>query len=176
MSLRSRIAGAVLALAVPFALAAVPAGAAPVPDSDPFLWTDLTPTYTATADYQYEPFAVTDGYARPPAGSCDKDTRNNKGGAGYHYVRTAGVGSLDPAEPAGLLYETDADGGRALAGVEWIVRAGTGTAAPTLFGQPFQGPTTVPGVTGPVYTLRAWIWKDNPSGLFAQWNTTVTCP
>ncbi|MER7181394.1 hypothetical protein ABT404_18255 [Streptomyces hyaluromycini] len=174
MSLRSRTAGAALALAVPFALAAVPADADPVPDPDPFVWTDLTPTYTATADYQYEPFAVTDGYAR--SDTCDKDTQNGKGGAGYHYVRTAGLGSLDPAEPAGLLYETDAGGGRALVAVEWIVRAGSGTAAPTLFGQPFQGPTTVPGVTGPVYTLRAWIWKDNPSGLFAPWNPTVTCP
>lgn len=171
MSLRSRTAGAVLALAVPFALAAVPADAAPVPDPDPFVWTDLTPTYTATADYQYEPFAVTDGYARSDI--CD---RTGLGGAGYHYIKKAGLDSLDPAEPAGLLYETDAGGGRALVGVEWIVRAGTGGAPPTLFGQSFQGPMTVPGVMGPVYTLRAWIWKDNPSGLFASWNPTVTCP
>ncbi|MFF7977701.1 hypothetical protein ACFZDK_01010 [Streptomyces sp. NPDC007901] len=173
MSLRSRTAGAVLALAVPFALAAVPAGAAPVPDPDPdpFVWADLTPTYTATADYQYEPFAITDGYTR--AGTCD---RTALGGAGYHYVKKANVGGLDPAEPAGLLYETDTDGGRALVAVEWIVPAGTGSTAPTLFGQTFQGPGTVPGVDGAVYTLRAWIWKDNPSGLFAPWNPTVTCP
>ncbi|MEV5955647.1 hypothetical protein AB0M11_18065 [Streptomyces sp. NPDC051987] len=171
MSLRSRAAGAALALAVPFALAAVPADATPVPDPDPLVWTDLTPTYTATADYQYEPFAVTDGYAR--AATCD---RSGQGGAGYHYVKDAGLGSLDPAEPAGLLYETDADGRRALAGVEWIVRAGGAGTPPTLFGQSFQGPTAVPGVKEPVYTLRAWIWKDNPSGLFAPWNPTVTCP
>ncbi|MFE4962053.1 hypothetical protein [Streptomyces sp. NPDC056660] len=173
MSLRSRTAGAVLALAVPFALAAVPAGAAPVPEADPFVWTDLTPTYTATADYQYEPFAVTDGYK--PTGDCTKDTATGKGGAGHHYVNLALVGSLDPAEPAGLLYETDGDGGRALVGVEWIVRADTATTAPTLFGQTFQGPATLPGV-GSVYTLRAWIWKDNPSGLLAPLNPTVTCP
>ncbi|MEU9151572.1 hypothetical protein AB0D59_13675 [Streptomyces sp. NPDC048417] len=173
MSLRSRTAGAVLALAVPFALASVPADATPVPEADPFVWTDVTPTYTATADYQYEPFAVTDGYTR--AGDCTKDAATGKGGAGYHYVNAAHVGSLDPAEPAGLLYETDSDGGRALVGVEWIVRAGSATTAPTLFGQTFQGPATLPGV-GSVYTLRAWIWKDNPSGLFAPWNPTVTCP
>ncbi|WP_406439333.1 hypothetical protein OHB00_30110 [Streptomyces sp. NBC_00631] len=171
MSLRSRAAGAALALAVPFALAAVPADAAPVPEADPFVWTDLTPTYTATADYQYEPFAVTDGYARTD--TCD---RTSRGGAGYHYVKDASVGSLDPADPAGLLYETDVDGGRALVGVEWIVRAVSGGTPPTLFGQSFEGPTTVPGVKGSVYTLRAWIWKDNPSGLFALGNPTVTCP
>ncbi|WP_369224567.1 hypothetical protein AB5J52_27595 [Streptomyces sp. R39] len=170
MSLTSRTAGAALAVAVPFALAAVPADAVPVPDPDPFVWTDLTPTYTATADYQYEPFAVTDGYAR--ADTCD---RTSQGGAGYHYVKAAGLGSLDPAEPAGLLYETDAGGGRALVGVEWIVRADSGGTPPTLFGQSFQGPMTVPGVQGPVYTLRAWIWKENPSGLFALWNPTVAC-
>ncbi|MEU0966600.1 hypothetical protein ABZ357_14735 [Streptomyces sp. NPDC005917] len=172
MSLRSRTAGAVLALAVPFALAAVPADAAPVPEADPFMWTDLTPTYSATADYQYEPFAVTDEYT--PTGDCAKDTRTGKGAAGYHYVNTANIGSLDPAEPAGLLYETDSAGGRALVGAEWIVRAGTGTTAPTLFGQTFQGPANLPGV-GSVYTLHAWIWKDNPSGLFAPWNPTVKC-
>ncbi|MFF7469308.1 hypothetical protein [Streptomyces sp. NPDC008092] len=171
MSLRSRTAGAALALAVPFALAAVPADAAPVPDPDPFVWTDLTPTYTATADYQYEPFAITDGHTRSDA--CD---RTAQGGAGYHYVKLADVGSLDPAEPAGLLYEADADGNRALVAVEWIVPAGSGTTAPTLFGQQFQPATTVPGVPGPVYTLRAWIWKDNPSGLLAPWNPTVACP
>ncbi|GGN29249.1 hypothetical protein [Streptomyces fuscichromogenes] len=174
MSLRSRTAGAALALAVPFALAAVPADATPVLDPDPFVWTDLTQTYTATADYQYEPFAVTDGYARTD--TCDEDALGGKGGAGYHYVKAAGLGSLDPAEPAGLLYETDAGGGRALVAVEWIVPAGGDGTAPTLFGQRFQGPTTVPGVTGAVYTLRAWIWKDSPSGLFAPWNPTVTCP
>ncbi|MEU9381689.1 hypothetical protein AB0D38_12160 [Streptomyces sp. NPDC048279] len=173
MSLRSRTAGAVLALAVPFALAAVPADAAPVPEADPFVWTDLTPTYTATADYQYEPFAVTDGYK--PVGRCAQDTATGKGGAGYHYVNPAHVGSLDPAEPAGLLYETDSDGARALVGVEWIVRADAAGTAPTLFGQTFQGPATLEGV-GSVYTLHAWIWKDNPSGLFAPWNPTVTCP
>ncbi|MEU9447198.1 hypothetical protein [Streptomyces sp. NPDC048277] len=171
MSLRSRTVGAVLTLAVPFALAAVPADSAPVPEADPFVWTDLTPTYTATADYQYEPFAITDGYRR--ADTCD---RTGRGGAGYHYVTSAGLGSLDPAEPAGLLYESDTDGSRALVGVEWIVPAGTGSTVPTLFGQTFQGPTTVPGVPGSVYTLRAWIWKDNPSGLFAPWNPTVKCP
>ncbi|MFJ9708639.1 hypothetical protein [Streptomyces sp. NPDC101234] len=172
MSLRSRTAGAVLALAVPFALAEVPAGAAPVPDVDPFVWTDLTPAYTATADYRYEPFAITDGYTRTDA--CDAQA--SQGGAGHHYVRSADVGSLDPAEPAGLLYETDTGGNRALVAVEWIVPAGTGSTAPTLFGQTFQGPTTVPGVMGAVYTLHAWIWKDNPSGLFARWNPTVKCP
>lgn len=171
MSLRSRTAGAALALAVPFALAAVPADAAPVPGTDPFVWTDLTPTYTATADYQYEPFAITDGYA--PIGSCDAGT--GRGGVGRHYVKSAGLGSLDPAEPAGLLYETGADGSRALVAVEWIVPAGTATTAPTLFGQKFQGPADLPGV-GSVYTLRAWLWKDNPSGLFAPGNPTVRCP
>ncbi|MER7932390.1 MULTISPECIES: hypothetical protein [unclassified Streptomyces] len=173
MSLRSRTVGAVLALGVPFALAAVPADAAPVPEADPFVWTDLTPTYTATTDYQYEPFAVTDGYA--PLGACARDTVTGEGGAGLHYVNPAHVGSLDPAAPAALLYETDGDGARALAGVEWIVRADAGTGAPTLFGQTFQGPAKLEGV-GSVYTLHAWIWKDNPSGLFAPWNPTVTCP
>jgi hypothetical protein len=26
------------------------------------------------------------------------------------------------------------------------------------------------------YDLHVWLWKKNPSGMFARWNPTVTCP
>jgi hypothetical protein len=26
------------------------------------------------------------------------------------------------------------------------------------------------------YLTHAWIWKRNPSGMFADWNPLVTCP
>ena len=26
------------------------------------------------------------------------------------------------------------------------------------------------------YDLHVWLWKHNPSGLFAEWNPSVTCP
>jgi len=26
------------------------------------------------------------------------------------------------------------------------------------------------------YSLHAWIWKDNPAGMFSMWNPDVHCP
>jgi hypothetical protein len=28
----------------------------------------------------------------------------------------------------------------------------------------------------PHYDLHVWIWRENPSGTFAQWNPKVECP
>lgn len=26
------------------------------------------------------------------------------------------------------------------------------------------------------YDLHVWLWRDNPNGLFVNWNPNVTCP
>ena len=34
----------------------------------------------------------------------------------------------------------------------------------------------VPPPAGPAfYLMHAWVWKDNPAGMFADWNPDVTC-
>ena len=50
------------------------------------------------------------------------------------------------------------------------------TAAPSLFGQSFQGPMAghVPGMPWH-YDLHVWAWSENPAGRFAQWNPTLSC-
>jgi hypothetical protein len=71
---------------------------------------------------------------------------------------------------------------RRLVAAEWIVvdkdqNLATDDDRPSLFGMSFEGP--MPGhVDGmPIhYDLHAWVWKKNPSGTFARWNPTVTCP
>lgn len=146
-----------LAAASAFALTAVPAQAA---DPDPSVWAQLTPTYTATGQYGYEPFAPGGGYAR-----IDKCVPN----MGYHYVNPANIGSLDPAKPAALLYE-DGPHGRKLIAVEWVV-ADTGQETPKLFGQKFEE-----GQRVGLFTLHAWLYKQNPDGLFKAFNSTVKCP
>ncbi|MEV6478493.1 hypothetical protein [Streptomyces sp. NPDC051576] len=160
-----KAAGAV-ATAAAFALTAAPAHAAS--DPDPSVWTTLSKTYQATSKYGYEGFAKAGGYARTDV--CVADP--TEGGMGYHYVNPANIGSLDPAKPAALVYADGSDfvEGRRLVAVEWVVKD-TGQAAPTLFGQTFQK-NQLPGY----FTLHAWIYKPNPSGLFAAWNPEVTCP
>jgi hypothetical protein len=149
-----------VAAAAAFALTAVPAQAA---DPDPLVWTELSETYGATGAYAYEPFAVADGFAPTP---CVP-------GTGYRYVNETNVGETDPEKPAALLYE-DGPNGRRLIAVEWVVKAASGAATPAMFGQTFQEPVDVPDV-GSSYTLRAWIYKTNPSGLFSSTHPDVTC-
>ena len=100
------------------------------------------------------------------------------GAMGIHLLSPSRVdANLDVADPEALLYERRNDGTLKLTGVEYIVAGG---ARPELFGQLFD--TTNLGRFGDpnttVWTLHAWVWKPNPDpirGMFAQWNTRVTC-
>ncbi|MGX1887201.1 hypothetical protein [Streptomyces sp. NPDC055287] len=104
-----------------------------------------------------------------------------QGGMGYHYVDPANIGSLHPGRPAAVIYASDKTGKRQLVAVEYIVpdsdqNPKTTKDRPKLFGQKFDGPfSDIPGL--PVhYSLHAWLWKHNPSGLFAPYNPQVKCP
>ncbi len=104
------------------------------------------------------------------------------GGMGVHYVNGALVGDtvLDPARPEALVYEPGSFGRMRLAALEYIVFKdawdATHTGPPTLFGTPFDF-TPAPNRYGipAFYALHAWIWKDNPAGMFMPWNPRVTC-
>ena len=128
----------------------------------------------ATAKYHSLAAAAADGYV--PAGGCVP-------GMGYHYVDYGQFGAMDPQQPDGLLYTADKHGRLTLAGAEWFVfdtdqnPATPNAQAPEMFGQQFDGP--MPGHEDgmPVhYDLHAYIWAENPDGLFATWNTNITCP
>ncbi|WP_405817335.1 hypothetical protein OG241_22700 [Streptomyces sp. NBC_01390] len=89
--------------------------------------------------------------------------------------------SLDGDGPA-VTAQSAATESRRLVGAEWIVvdkdqNLATADDRPSLFGVPFDGPMLghEPGM--PIhYDLHVWLWKKNPSGMFARWNPTVTCP
>ena len=64
--------------------------------------------------------------------------------------------------------------------VEWLVPLTPKTKKrPTLFGQAFMGPMEGHEPLIPKeyvhYDLHAWIFKDNPLGMFAPTNPNVTC-
>ncbi|WP_333772925.1 hypothetical protein [Streptomyces sp. IBSBF 3136] len=166
----ARLAGAALTLV---AALAVPASApAHATGLDPAVEQQLGEAYAATAQYGYTPFATADGYR---ARVC---LARAQGGMGFHYFNESRFGSLDPKRPAALLYEDAGHGERRLIGVEWVVPVtGKNMKRPRLFGQDFQGPMPghYPGMPTH-YDLHVWLYKKNPSGLFAQWNPRVTCP
>jgi hypothetical protein len=103
-----------------------------------------------------------------------------RGAMGVHFFNPAFLGPVaDPEHPPILLYEPDGDGLR-LAGVEWFVTLASGvTERPVLFGQPFQGPMEghEPLLPREVahYDLHAWLFKDNPLGMFEPTNPDVIC-
>jgi hypothetical protein len=141
----------------------------------------------ATAPYQHLSNALADGYTAfaipasvggtPTTGlglpgdpSCFDDPA---GGMGVHYVE--GIdGTIDMLHPEALVYSVGANARLRLVAVEYIIPESFVDPAnpPVLFGQPFHHHEFLP-----VYVLHVWVWKHNPSGMFADWNPRVgACP
>jgi hypothetical protein len=128
----------------------------------------------ATARYASFEQAQRDGYTFLFLDMCMVDqSPEQRGGMGYHYVNTDLLGGAQPeiTKPQALLYEPAANGSLKLVAVEYVVpiAAWTGATPPRLFGQDFT-----PNAFG-LYALHVWLYKENPSGMFADWNPTVSC-
>lgn len=97
-----------------------------------------------------------------------------EGGMGHHFGRLEFIdGRVNHLEPQILLYEPTEAGGFAFIGVEYIVpfEILPSTAdAPVLFEQHFhQNPMLE------IWALHVWTERDNPKGIFYDWNPTVSC-
>jgi hypothetical protein len=100
---------------------------------------------------------------------------NGAGGMGFHYGNTALINNstVSVDKPELLLYEPEEDGGLRLVAVEYIIPYtyhSRKSAPPVLFGQQFKQNDTFQ-----LWGLHAWVWKENPSGIFANWNPRVSC-
>jgi len=96
------------------------------------------------------------------------------GGMGFHYGKTSLIdGTASVETPQLLLYEPEKNGSLRLVAVEYIIPYSfhaRSAAPPVLFGQPFQQVDAFQ-----LWGLHAWVWRDNPSGIFASWNPRVNC-
>jgi hypothetical protein len=105
--------------------------------------------------------------------SCMTDP-GGAGGMGFHYGNTNLIdGSASVDKPQLLLYEPEKNGRLRLVAVEYIIPYAfhaRSAEAPTLFNQPF-----IRNDTFQLWGLHAWVWKNNPSGIFADWNPDVNC-
>jgi len=101
-----------------------------------------------------------------------------KGAMGIHFVNVTVGGPPDPMKPNVLIYEPVGKELR-LVGVEWLVPLAAAKERPTLLGQPFQGPMEGHFPLIPTefthYDLHAWLFKDNPLGMFSPTNPDVKC-
>jgi hypothetical protein len=159
----------------------------------------------ATEKYRDVNVALADGYIPDPAGICDVASMMGQpaelGGMGIHYLRpdllgiagppnprVTGTGThIDFLRPGVLIYEPMEDGSLELVAIENLVFVRpweeAGNAAPPSFqGVPYDymaddPATAVDEAHGfePHYDRHVWLYRENATGMFAQYNPTVTC-
>ena len=159
----------------------------------------------STEKYGDVKVALAEGYVPDPTGMCmtaeAEGGPRQLGGMGIHYFRPdlLGMSATEPrvngngthtdfTRPAVLLYEPQQDGALRLVGIENLVwadawRKAGNTAPPEFHGQQYyyrhDNPATeLDEAHGfePHYELHFWLYRDNPSGAFMQFNPAVTCP
>ncbi len=150
------------------------------------LQAELAQVRAATARFHRVEEAVAAGYelgwvngsgVRIVAGCVAHPTA---GAMGYHYFNAELMGdnAVDALEPEVLVYAPDPDGGLDLVAVEWVVRGPESnppgvSEAPSVLGMDMHILVPPPGPA--FYLTHAWVWADNPAGMFADWNPEVRC-
>ncbi len=165
---------------------------------------ELEAVRDATQKYRDVEVALAEGYVRDPMDMCVtaqmEGLPRQLGSMGIHYFRpdllglttteprVAGVGIHgDFRQPGVLVYEPQADGSLELVAVENLIwqapwRSAGHTDPPEYMGNEYwalaNNPTTdVDEAHGfePHYELHMWLYRENPTGLFAPFNPNVTC-
>lgn len=132
---------------------------------------ELAAVRAATAQFHSIAAAKAAGYADPGLPCFDKP---GVGGMGIHLVKGVN-GSVSATQPQALVYEVEGDKSTLVA-VEYLVP--DKFPQPHLFGQAFH-PAYLPhgGASLHLWELHAWIWRENPLGMFFDWNPKVDlCP
>lgn len=158
----------------------------------------------ATERFQDVNVAVAEGYIRDPMDLCDTAEMMGApaelGAMGVHYFRPDLLGitgteprvdgsgtHMDFLRPAVLIYEPQADGSLELVAVENLVfkqawEAAGNTEPPTYQGIAYDLMADDPSTSideahmfMPHYDRHVWIYRENPNGVFAQYNPRVSC-
>jgi hypothetical protein len=152
----------------------------------------------ATSRYQDVEVALAEGYVRDPMDVCETSyylgSMTDDGTMGIHFFRPdlLGVGEdetrhdakgthADFLRPAMLVYEPQPDSILELVAVANMVDAeawsDAGHREPPTFGDvPFDfHPANGGAGFAAYYDLHMWLYRDNPSGMFAPYNPAVSC-
>lgn len=125
---------------------------------------ELAQARAATAMYHNVDHAIADGYV--PVGGYEP-------GEGFHYANRSlidGVFEID--RPEALLYTVGPNGQLRLAGVEYLVPLTLSIGAP----EGFTGSEDVwreNSEGGGLWEMNAWLWLNNPDGMFAAHNPRI---
>jgi hypothetical protein len=133
---------------------------------------DLATLRQVTAPFQQFEKAAAAGWSAQIT-PCMADP-GGAGGMGFHYGNVGLIdGSVQVDQPELLLYEPEKNGRLRLVAVEYIIPYtfhSRAAAPPVLFGEKFKQNDTFQ-----LWGLHAWVWRENPSGMFTSWNPKVTC-
>ena len=104
----------------------------------------------------------------------DCESRPGEGPVGTVYVHVGRLldGKISAERPDALIYEPRREGRFTLVGVELAIpyAMAPNQQAPSLLGHTFQDEPEFG-----VFALHAWVWRDNPDGMFAETNPKVSC-
>jgi hypothetical protein len=152
----------------------------------------------ATSRYASVDAALADGYVRDPMDACETPYSlgifENLGVMGVNYLRQDLLGvdadgtrldatgtHTDFLRPSVLVYEPQPDSSLTLVAVANVVSASAweeaGHRDPPSFGDvPFVYSPANPGSGFAAhYDLHIWLYRENPSGMFAPYNPAVSC-
>jgi hypothetical protein len=177
------------------------AAATPALAADP----SLDAVRSATARFRDVKVALAEGYVRDPGNVCDTAEMMGRpaslGAMGIHYFRPDLLGITAPPNPrvdgngthtdflnpGVLIYEPQADGSMKLVAVENLVfqkawHAAGNAEPPSFQDKAFDNmrddpatPVDEAHMFEPHYDLHVWLYRDNPKGMFAQFNPNVSC-
>jgi hypothetical protein len=195
------IATSVLGLAVAVSAIAATRTPARITSAEP----DLATVRAATERFRDVKVALAEGYVRDPGNMCDAAEMMGKpaklGVMGIHFFRPDLLGITAPpnprvdgtgthtdfTKPSILIYEPQADSSLQLVAIENLVfikawqKAGN-MAPPSYQGVPYDLMADDPMTTideahmfEPHYDRHVWLYRDNPNGMFAQFNPNATC-
>ncbi len=184
--------------ATPVSATPVPVAAARGPSNEV-----LEQIRKATERFRDVNVALAEGYIAPPGNICDTAEMMGQpkelGAMGIHYFRPdlLGITAVEPrvngvglhtdyTKPAILIYEPQADGSLELVAIENLVFTKAWLAnkaeVPTFEGVHYNlmadDPTTPVDEAHhfePHFDLHMWLYRDNPNGMFAQYNPNVSC-
>lgn len=138
--------------------------------TEPPYQADLDALRAATQSFADVNAAASAGYTAALTG-CMADPQ--QGGMGFHTGNASFIdATVELTKPEVVMYEPTPGGGRTLVGLEFLVPfdAWTSQTPPSLMGQSFKRNEAFE-----VWALHVWLYRDNPQGIFADWNPTVSC-
>lgn len=132
---------------------------------------DLARIREATSGFRSLESAIRAGYA-PTGGRCLANPPH--GAMGFHHSNSRLMDDrLELERPEILVYERLPDGSYRFNGVEYIIpfsERPMDAEPPRIMGQDLK-----PAPSLNLWYLHVWVWQENPSGVFADWNPTVEC-